>query len=189
MAEQRAVFAGAGPLIVLARAESLHLLRGLFRIAWVTPVVRTEVLPRDELPGKRAILAAFAEGWLREDTTSPAEIPGLRDHVDDGEASTIEAALASRAALIVLDDRVARIQAVNLGLRVTGTIGVQLLAKRAGLIPQIADAIHSMIDAGMYVSPALVTAALERAGESADRIESIGATTKTKRKRRRGAEK
>lgn len=54
-----------------------------------------------------------------------------------GETETLLLALESQDALVILDDSLARRVAKTQGIRVIGTLGVLLEAKRAGHVPLI----------------------------------------------------
>lgn len=86
--------------------------------------------------------------------------------VDPGEAEAI--ALAYEKQLrIILDDRKAREAAHSLGLRVTGTVGLLVLAKRAGIIPAVGTVLDELDRSGFRVSTGLRLEALRLAGENA----------------------
>lgn len=75
-------------------------------------------------------------------------------------------ALTSPDAGVVLDDLAARRCARVIGLRFTGTIGVVALAKRNGLLAAAAPVLNALIEAGLYVSPALIQGVLAELGEA-----------------------
>jgi predicted nucleic acid-binding protein len=61
-----------------------------------------------------------------------------------GEASTITLAVETPEALTILDDKKARRVAKNLGLRLTGTLGVIAKAYKTGFINDIAGIIADL---------------------------------------------
>jgi len=61
-----------------------------------------------------------------------------------GEAEVLMLALEMRDAVVVLDDALARRVAQSLGCRLTGTLGLLLDAKRAGLIPAVRPALDQL---------------------------------------------
>lgn len=69
------------------------------------------------------------------------------------------------ADLVILDELLGRLHARRLGLPLTGTMGVLLKAKAAGLLPTVAPLVHSMRARGFRLSDALVQRVLELAGE------------------------
>ncbi len=154
----------ASPLIGLASVAGLAWLPALFGRAIITPTVRSEVLTGLGRPGEPQIASAIRRreiGVLRRDSPGPS-LPEL----DAGEASTIRAALKSGPhALVVLDEMAARRVARSLGLRCTGTVGVIVEARRAGLVKKVRPLLDQLADDGFYLAPELVSAVLADLGE------------------------
>ena len=138
-------------LIGLERVGRLNILRALFDPVVIPPAVAREF--GTPLP------------WLRVETpTNRALVSVLKMLLDEGEAEAI--ALASELVhTIVLDDSQARAAARNLGLKVIGTIGILLRAKRGGVIPAVRPVIEELELNGFYLSDALREEALRLAGE------------------------
>lgn len=67
--------------------------------------------------------------------------------------------------IVILDDALARRQAEAMGLRLTGTLGVLLDAKRAGLIAAVAPLADELQRLGFRLSGATRQAVLGLAGE------------------------
>ncbi|MBN8441940.1 MAG: DUF3368 domain-containing protein [Thauera sp.] len=155
------VVADAGPLIALGRIDALDLLPKLFARIDVTETVIAECLTQPDLPDARRIAAALSSGWLMP-------CPDLLDLVDGnihpGEASTIARALQNGIDLL-MDDRVAVAFARQLGLKVIGTLGILILAKRRGHIVHVAPLVERLRTGGHYLGTAAVLTALEVAGE------------------------
>jgi uncharacterized protein len=85
--------------------------------------------------------------------------------LDIGEAETLALAIKVPAATILLDESAARAVAQELGILI-GTLGLLLRAKQRGLVTEIAPLLRRLIVEGRFrVSPALVNATLQRAGE------------------------
>ena len=74
-------------------------------------------------------------------------------------------ALESLDAIVVLDDALAGQLAEALGLRLTGTLGLLLDAKRAGLVSAIAPLLDHLQALRFRVAPHTRAAVLELAGE------------------------
>jgi predicted nucleic acid-binding protein len=99
-----------------------------------------------------------------ETPKSLGTIAALKLVVDAGEAEAITLAY-ERGCRIVLDDRKARVAAAQLGVPITGTVGLLLKAKQAGHIPAILPLLDAL-DANQFrVSLALRAEALRLAGE------------------------
>lgn len=170
------VLADAGPLIGLARIQQLTLLRDLFGVIWITPVVagelglKTEPSGASPAAGYGELLAALREGWLRvrSDDSAKSYVP-LNPGVDPGEASAIALALAIQtdgaAVLLIIDDRCGRAEARQQQLRVIGTGAVLALAKEQGLIPLCEPLLQALCAEGYYLSASVIDAVLRLAGE------------------------
>jgi uncharacterized protein len=131
----RFVVADASPLIGLASAGALHLLRELFETVTITRLVKDEVAGSPQRPGARELDAAMREGWLRV-APAPPETWRLTG-IDAGEASTIALAAQREGALVLIDDALGRAQAAAQGLEVLDLAGLLLAAKRAGLVAAV----------------------------------------------------
>jgi len=69
-------------------------------------------------------------------------------------------------AWVVLDDKKARRVARQMGLRVTGALGVLIRAKTAGLLPEVKPVLDELHRLGFRMTPALRETTLRLAGES-----------------------
>lgn len=74
-------------------------------------------------------------------------------------------ALEAPEAIVVLDDALARQLAEALGLRLTGTLGLLLDAKQAGLVPALAPLLDQLQALRFRLAPQTRTAVLKLAGE------------------------
>lgn len=103
--------------------------------------------------------------WLQSVApTDQSLIAKLKTMVDAGEAEAI--ALAHELGhLIVLDDQQARNVGTSLGLRVSGTLGLLVKAKAAGVIPTVKPLIATLEANGFYLSQAVKERILRLAGE------------------------
>lgn len=68
--------------------------------------------------------------------------------------------------LLLLDDLQGRRTAERLNLRVTGTLGVVLEAKRAGLLQRVAPTLELLRGTNMWISDRLIRMVLKQAGEA-----------------------
>ena len=141
-----------------ALSDSLNLIKHLYsNTSYITDLVMVENL-RGVIKGHQElakIREAVKEGWLREITLDSIEEKTLFEalcvSLGFGEASVIAAA-KSRGLVFACDDRAARREAVLLGVKLTGTIGILAKAVRRKLIkPKRADEIlRRMITLGFY---------------------------------------
>jgi predicted nucleic acid-binding protein len=148
------------PIIALHAADALALLPDVIDQLLVPSVVWEELIAKPDAP-EPAVLRVL-RGVSIELRSHP--IPDEAQDLDAGEQHAIALALA-RSAMIVIDERRGRRVATALGLKVFGTLGVLLQAKRIGRIDLIRPRIERMVAAGAYLSPGLVRSVLVAAGE------------------------
>ena len=74
-------------------------------------------------------------------------------------------AVEIQAERILLDDRPARRVAEELGLLVTGTAGILLVAKRHALLPRVRPVLDALLRTSFFLSPQLYDELLQAAGE------------------------
>lgn len=150
------VISNSSPLIALEQIGLLHVLAELFKEVWVPAAVVDEVPPTVSLPS-----------WiLCQPLQQPMAAAVLHTSLGLGESEAITLALQEKAGLIILDDRPARRIASALGLKVIGTLGILLAAKRKNLIPAIAPAITALEQHRFHAAPELLKQVLIDAGEA-----------------------
>jgi predicted nucleic acid-binding protein len=151
----------ASPLIVLTRAEKIDLLSVLGTPIHVPESVRTEV--QAHLDEAASIFDSLL--WLHT-VPDAEELPLVRSwDLGAGESAVLEWAHAHQPAQAIMDDYAARKLAAVLGVRVTGTLGIALLAKRRGVIPSARALVEDLLQAGLYLSESLIEQALQLVGE------------------------
>lgn len=149
------------PLVALWVLGRLDLVRDLFGEVMIPPAVHAEFLAVDHTARQEALAHA---SWIKvtplRNTRRVLAYTGL----DEGEAAVL--ALAEELeGTVVIDERKARRYAKRLGLPLTGTLGVLLLAKEHGLLPSVRAAVDALLDAGLYLNSDLVAAVLRLAEE------------------------
>lgn len=87
--------------------------------------------------------------------------------LDEGEASTLRAAVnLRRPCLILMDEKAGRAIAQELGFAVTGTAGIILAAKRRRLIPAARPVFEQLLENDFRLSAELIRAVLTESGEA-----------------------
>ena len=118
-------------LIALDRIEQIDLLPALF-VVHAPPAVVDEF--------------GWQPPWLHvEPVHDPARVKALLKRVDRGEAEAIALAESYSDVELLIDERKGRRMARQLGLRVTGTAGILLTAKVAGLIQEVRPLLDALI--------------------------------------------
>jgi uncharacterized protein len=157
------VVADSGPLIALALGRCLHLLRDLYGKVLVPDAVWREVTEAGQ--GKTGAAEIAGASWLERTTLGRGPDPLLRAELGPGEAEAISLA-ADRNGLLIVDERQARrIAEIAYGLRVRGTVGTLVLAKRRRLVAEVRPVLDRMREGGYYLADALIEAACASVGE------------------------
>lgn len=157
------IVCNAGPLIALSMVGQLDLLKQLYaRVIVPEPVFREVVAAGTGRIGSSQI--ASAEWLERTDLAIPEPLLALE--LGPGEAAVLATGHQLEAQLVLLDERRARrIAEQAYGLRVKGSAGILISAKRAGLISAVVPHLDQMIRRGYYLSRRLVERAAAEAGE------------------------
>ncbi len=160
----RFVAADASPLIGLATAGILHVLRELFGTVTITRLVKDEVAGRPDRPGARELDAAMRAGWIRV-APAPPETWSFTG-IDAGEASTIALAAQHDGSLILMDDALGRAQVAALGIEMLDLPGVLLEAKRARLVRAVKPLVSKLARRRFTMPEDARRALLREAGET-----------------------
>ena len=147
----------------LYQLELLHILPALADHVVVPPSV-VEELEEGRASGVR-LPDLTALDWVAvRRPASEAALPLVTD-LGRGEAGVLMLALESRGSVAVLDDALARRVAETLDLSFTGTLGLLLDAKSAGLIAEIGPMLDQLDALRFRLAPHTRAAVLKLAGE------------------------
>ncbi len=152
-------------LLYLGRIDQIELLSALFpRVCVPTPVLLELDMGRVVRPDT---IDPQGFAWISPVSVSQAMFDGLPpNRLGVGEQAAIAYAHTCRNCLVGLDDLRARRLAESLGLRVVGTLGVLLRAKRAGLIPAVRSLLDAVVAQGFHLAPELYQDVLRLADEA-----------------------
>jgi predicted nucleic acid-binding protein len=143
------VIADTSCLIVLDRIGQLLLLQRLFGEVTVTEAVRDEY--GNELPS-----------WVHICQPTPSELlDELMCRLDRGEATSIALAFFTPNSLIIMDELKGRRTCETLELNTVGTLGVLLMARQQGLLPNMGEVVDGLRIAGFRLSPRLAEILLQ----------------------------
>lgn len=153
----------ASPLIFLSQAGLLDLLNKMTPSAVVTQVVLEEL-------DAGAHIDATAEIVRQTSWITVVETPEIPDAITlwdlgVGESSVLAWAYSHYGTEAVIDDLQARRCAATLNIPVRGTLGLIIIAKKRGLIPNARPVIEKLIEAGMYLPSHVVDQALRSVNE------------------------
>ena len=147
------VIADTSCLIILSNINELDHLQKLYGKVTTTHEIAKEfgeILP---------------DWFIIKSPTDPQKQQLLELQVDKVEASAIALAMETPQSLIILDDLKARVVAKQLGILITGTIGIIVKAKLNGTIASIKPLIKKIRQTNFRLSQVVEEIALKEAGE------------------------
>jgi len=153
-----------GPLVALSIIDQIDILRRLFEFVAVPEAVHREIL---EGGTTNAGLSNYHKvQWIKVMALSTRTDPLLMTSLDEGEAAVILLARELNADFALIDERKARkIARTVYGLKVIGSAGILVEAKRQGLIDNVGSALQIMRDNGYRIGDSIIDTALRKAGE------------------------
>lgn len=142
----------ASPLIALLRVRRVELLREVFGRVVVPDAVWHEIAEagKDKAGGE-----GFASlEWIDRRTVSDQSLVSLlRQNLGAGEAEAIVLAREAGAAFLIMDERLGRTAAKNLGLNVVGLVGILSEARQRGILQDANELMDGLRDgAGFWLS-------------------------------------
>lgn len=155
--------ADSSPLIVLARAGLIELLRVAGDEVLVPEAVAVEVRRRG--PSDPTLKALASHPWLRIVAVGTVPPVIVAWDLGAGESAVLAWARSHPGCQAILDDEAARRCAASLSVPVKGTLGVVLLAKRRGVVAKARPVLEKIMQAGLYLSDKLMNDALVLVGE------------------------
>jgi predicted nucleic acid-binding protein len=128
------IVSDTSPISNLAAIQHLQLLQQLYgRIIIPSAVFRELINAGNEEP---AAIAVRTLDWIEVKVVSDQSLLlTLQANLDMGEAEAIALAVEIGAKRLIIDERRGRNEAIELGLQVTGVLGILLAAKQRKLIP------------------------------------------------------
>ena len=153
------VISNSTPLILLDKINHLHLLKELYRKVYVPQAVF------DEISNVKYVNNIFKENDFIEVAQIKSKPLLYPTALHSGEIEVFTLAKETKASLCILDDLLARNYAVHLGLKITGTAGILLLAKELQLIENVKPLIDKLAENGFRISPKLYQSILIKANE------------------------
>lgn len=156
----RKVVVNTTPLIALAGIGQLELLQKLY-----TEIIIPDAVMEETESEPARTLVTRAE-WIRKKNITHQERKSLfKARLHAGEVEVMILAEEESADLVIMDDNTAKKTAKYIGLNVTGTLGVLVKAKQAGLIGEVASLIDKLADDGFFVDEQTRRITLKMAGE------------------------
>lgn len=137
------IVADSSLLIVLGRLNRLDILATLFGKVCVPTAVYIETTQQTKLKTqKEAIIAAINAGII--EVVEPTQHYSFSRRLDAGEMGVLTLALEKKASALIMDDKKARNEAQELGLKVIYTTDVLKAAERRHLITSYSEVIANL---------------------------------------------
>jgi len=157
------VICNTSPIQYLHQLQLLHILPTLAGRVIIPPAV-VEELSQGRTSGINLPDVNVLKWVEIRRPVSELAVPLVTD-LGQGETEVLMLGLEMRESVVVLDDDLARRVAETLGLHLTGTLGLLLDAKKAGLIPVIAPLLDQLQTFRFRVAPHTRAAVLKLAEE------------------------
>lgn len=149
---QKPIVVDTSCLILLTNINMLDLLEKLFREVYITEEVRDEF--NKPLPE-----------WIKIKNPENNISDSISKELDIGEATVISLALDNNESLLIIDELKGRIISKKLGVKITGTLGILLTAKKKGLIKSVKPIIQKIQKTDFRMSDLLIEKILKIADE------------------------
>lgn len=150
---QRVIVSDTSCIILLDKIGQLNLLNKLFGQITVTQEIANEF--KSELPD-----------WFKiENPTNKTYQKILEASLDKGEASAIAYAIEQSDCLLIIDDYKGRKYAEQLGLKITGTLGIIVDAKLNGHINSVKPLLDKIKETNFRLTTELEKRTLEKSNE------------------------
>jgi hypothetical protein len=159
------VVCNTSPITNLAAIAHLDLLHQLYGEIVIPQAVYDELTTvQHPVPG---MLEVQTLSWIQvQQVVNQSQVAEFQRNVDLGEAEALALALEVSAERLLIDDAAGRTIALELGLTITGVLGVLLMAKQRQLIVAVRPLMDALIaQAGFWVSEELCRRMLHQANE------------------------
>lgn len=160
----RFVIANSTPLIALAKINELNTLKDIYSQIVIPKAVYEEVVILGK--GREGSVEITKAKWIKVKAAREEKLKKLLQmEVGGGEAEVIALAYEVNADLVIIDENIGRRIAKMFGLKVTGTIGTIIEAKKRGLLNNVQEKLDALINVGFWIGEDLYEEALRLSGE------------------------
>ena len=144
------IISNSSPLIALGRIDRLDIFKSMFGEIYIPNAVYQETIVETSLNNQReAILNAIQAAIIK--VVEPSIDKVFNRKLGAGERGVLCLALEKNADQIILDDKKARNEAIELGLSVLYTADVLKGAEKRGLIMSYENIFDQLRDIGIYL--------------------------------------
>lgn len=136
------VVSNASPLLALAQADCLHVLKALFVRVLLPAAVYRETVDQCPVPDQQRRIQSVCDDFIT--VATPMITHSFARNLGQGEQGVLALALERRADLVLMDDKKARNEAADLGLRCVFTTDVLRLAEQRGVIASVTEIVEGL---------------------------------------------
>jgi len=161
------VVSNTSPIFYLSTIGQLDLLRQLYAKIVIPTTVYDEIIHVGNTDASARVVPTLS--WIKTQPATNQELVNrLKAELDPGEAEAIALAIELNADRLLMDERLGRAAAMQLGLQVTGVLGILIAAKQNNLIYEVKPLLDALIEqVGFWIDARLYAEVLQAVGESA----------------------
>lgn len=161
------VVSNTSPIFYLSTIGQLDLLRQLYAKIVIPTTVYDEIIHVGNTDASARVVPTLS--WIKTQPATNQELVNrLKAELDPGEAEAIALAIELNADRLLMDERLGRAAAMQLGLQVTGVLGILIAAKQNNLIHEVKPLLDALIEqVGFWIDARLYAEVLQAVGESA----------------------
>ena len=144
----------------LIQIGELNLLKDIYDEIIIPMAVYNELLVLDS--NSLLVKEQLHQDWFKIETVVKDSIYlSLSIELDIGEVEAITLAIQKKADYLLIDEKEGRKIAVEKAVKIIGTLGILIEAKRRNLIKSVRSKMDDLIDIGFWISPKLYNKIIE----------------------------
>jgi len=150
------IVCNASPLIFLSKLNRLDLLNDLFSDVYVPLHAWDEATHKPDDISKELNMMKSSGNLSVFTVKNTAAVSAMIGRLHTGEIEVIVGAGELGISTVILDDGYARSKAKQVGLVVTGTLGILIVAKQKGVMSDIDKEIDNLIKTGFRINESII---------------------------------
>lgn len=161
---QKVIVSDTSCIGYLIQVNLLNLLQIIYGEIIIPDAVNEEIF---QLENRGYNLTEFKNAdWIKiRNTNNLSNVNDYKYILDKGELEAISLAIELKADLLIIDEKLGRIVATNIGFDITGLVGILITAKNKNLIISIKEVLDKVILLGCRISKNLYNIALNSCNE------------------------
>ena len=161
---QKVIVSDTSCIGYLIQVNLLNLLQIIYGEIIIPDAVNEEIF---QLENRGYNLTEFKNAdWIKIcHTNNLSNVNDYKYILDKGELEAISLAIELKADLLIIDEKLGRIVATNIGFDITGLVGILITAKNKNLIISIKEVLDKVILLGCRISKNLYNIALNSCNE------------------------